>query len=149
MLDAPSLRVWLLKRSEFLLHVLTARSSATILANFNNPVAGLEARLDSWPGTLESCEKRCSTAVPEAHPDEFDFGVALLGEVKEVFIFANDDAILKFGVAANDAVRGVAQARLKYVLAIESAIAQVFGESDRQLVINDKFHDVGSTAWSV
>jgi hypothetical protein len=35
------------------------------------------------------------------------------------------------------------------VLAIESAIAQVFGECDRQLVIDDKFHDVGSTTWSV
>jgi len=62
---------------------------------------------------------------------------------------SNDKAILKFGVAANDAVCGVAQALLNHVLAIESAIAQVFRESDRQLVINDKFHDVGSTAWSV
>ncbi len=73
----------------------------------------------------------------------------LLGEVKEVFIFAADDAIVKCGVAANGAICGVTQARLKDVLAIESASAQVNGESDRQLVINDKFHDVGSTTWSV
>jgi hypothetical protein len=75
--------------------------------------------------------------------------VALLGEIKEIFIFANDDAVLKFGVAANGVIGGVTQARLKDMLAIESAIAQVFGESDRQLVINDKFYDVGSTTRSV
>jgi hypothetical protein len=147
--ECPTFSGCFLKRWEFLLRVVTARSSAMILADFNNPVAGLEAGLDFWPRTLESCEERCSTTVAEPNPDEFDFGVALLGEVEEVFVFANDDASLKFGVAANGAIRGVAQARLKYVLAVESAVAQMFGESDRQLVIDDKFHDVGSTTWSV
>ncbi|HZV87828.1 MAG TPA: hypothetical protein VFF95_09790 [Candidatus Binatus sp.] len=122
---------------------------AATLADFNNAVASLEAGLDSWPRTLERCDERCSTTVAEADPDEFDFGVTLLGEVKEVFVFANDDPSLKFGVAANGAIRGVAQACLKDVLAIESAVAQMFGKSDRQLVIDDKFHDVGSTTWSV
>jgi hypothetical protein len=75
--------------------------------------------------------------------------VALLGKVKEVFIFANDDAVLKLGVAANGTVCSITQTGLKDVLAIDSAIPEVFCESDRQLVIDDKFHDVGSTAWSV
>jgi hypothetical protein len=75
--------------------------------------------------------------------------MALFGEVKEVFIFADDDAVLKFGVAANGDVRGVTQACIEDVLAIESAIAEVISEGDRQLIINDKFHDVGRTTWSV
>jgi hypothetical protein len=36
--------------------------------------------------------------------------VPLLGEVKEVFIFANDDAVLKFGVPASGVIGGVTQA---------------------------------------
>jgi len=73
----------------------------------------------------------------------------LLGEVKEVLIFADDDAVLKFCVAANGGICGITQARLKDALTIESAIAQVIGEGDRRLVINDKSHDVGRTTWSV
>jgi len=38
-------------------------------------------------------------AVGEAEPDDLDFRAALLGEVKEIFILADNDAILKFGVA--------------------------------------------------
>jgi hypothetical protein len=51
--------------------------------------------------------------------------VALLGEVNEIFIFADDDAVLKFGVAANGDVCGVTRTRLEDVLAIESAIAEL------------------------
>jgi len=57
--------------------------------------------------------------------------VALLGEVKEIFILANNDALLKFGVAPNVAVNGVAQARFQDVLTIESAIAKISSEGER------------------
>ncbi len=59
------------------------------------------------------------------------------------------DAFLKFRVAANVAVRGVTQAGRQDVLAIETAFAQVLREGGGWLVINDEFHDAGSTAWSV
>ena len=124
-------------------------ASISFLTDFNDSVASVQAGFDPLPRALESVAECRSTTVAEADPDDFDFGMALLGEVKEVFIFAYDDAVLKFGVAANGGVCGVTQARLKDVLAVESAIAQVFGECDRQLVIDDKFHDVGSTTWSV
>jgi hypothetical protein len=50
-------RVWFLKGWEFFLRSLTFRSAAAILADFNNPVASLEAGLDPWPRTLESREE--------------------------------------------------------------------------------------------
>jgi hypothetical protein len=60
--------------------------AASLLTDFNDSVASVQAGLDSWPRTLESCEERCSTTIAEANPDEFDFGVALLGEIKEIFV---------------------------------------------------------------
>jgi hypothetical protein len=42
-----------------------------------------------------------------------------------------NDASLKFGVPANLAVEGVAQAGLQDVLAIETALAKVLGEGGR------------------
>jgi hypothetical protein len=35
------------------------------------------------------------------------------------------------------------------VLAIESAFAQVLGEGRGKLIIDEEFHDAGSTTWSV
>jgi hypothetical protein len=60
-----------------------------------------------------------------------DSRLALFGEVKKIFIFADNDASLKFGVPANLAVEGVAQAGLQDVLAIETALAKVLGEGGR------------------
>jgi len=53
-----------------------------------------------------------------------------IGEIKKIFILADNDAALKFGVPANLTVEGITQARLQDVLAIEAALAQVFGEGD-------------------
>jgi hypothetical protein len=60
-----------------------------------------------------------------------DSRLALFGEVKKIFILADNDASLKFGVPANLAVEGVAQASLQDVLAVETALAKIWGEASR------------------
>ncbi len=40
-------------------------------------------------------------------PNDSDLRLELLGKIKKVFILADNDALLKFGVAANVAVEGV------------------------------------------
>ena len=82
-------------------------------------------------------------------PNDSDLRLELLGKIKKVFILADNDALLKFGVAANVAVEGVPQAGLQHVLAIESAFAQVLGEGRGKLIVDEEFHDAGSTTWSV
>jgi hypothetical protein len=52
----------------------------------------------------------------------------LFGEIKKVFVLADNDTLVEFGVPANIAVEGVHQADVQHVLAIESAFAQVLGE---------------------
>ncbi len=61
-------------------------------------------------------------------PNDSDLRLALLGEIKKVFIFTDNDALLEFGVPANIAVESVHQADLQHVLAIEPAVTQVLRE---------------------
>jgi hypothetical protein len=70
-------------------------ASISFLTDFNDSVASVQAGFDPLPRALESVAECRSTTVAEADPDDFDFGMALLGEVKEVFIFAYDDAVLE------------------------------------------------------
>jgi hypothetical protein len=84
-----------------------------------------------------------------ANPNDFDFRLALFGEIEKVFVLADNDALFKFSMPANLAVEGVAQASLQDVLAIESAFAQVLGEGRGKLIIEEEFHDAGSTTWSL
>jgi hypothetical protein len=79
-----------------------------------------------------------STAVAKAHPNNFDFRRTLF------FILADNDATLKFGVAADLAVASVAQSGFQDMLGVESTIAQILRQLDGQLVMNDEFHDAGS-----
>jgi hypothetical protein len=58
-------------------------------------------------------------------------GVALLGEIEEILVLADNDPILTFGVAAYVAVGSISQASFKDMLAIEAAVTQVFGERYR------------------
>jgi hypothetical protein len=82
-------------------------SSVVFLADFNHAITRPKARFDPQPGTGEGCEERRSSAVAEANPDDLDFRVALLGEVKEIFILADHDALLELGVATDVFIGGV------------------------------------------
>src|SRR5579859_714448 len=77
-------------------------------ADFDDAVASVEAGFDPWPGCAERRQEHGSSAVPKAHPDDFDFRVALLGEVNKTFVLADDDPPLSLSVAADVAVAGVA-----------------------------------------
>ncbi len=63
-----------------------------------------------------------------SEPNDSDPRLTLLGEIKKLFIFADNDALLKFGISANLAVEGVPQSSLQHMLAIVSAFAQVLGK---------------------
>ena len=71
------------------------------------------------------------------------------GEIQEVLILADDNAFFTFGVPANLAIGSVAQLQIEDMLAIESPAANPLGKSTGKLVIDDEFHGVRRTTWSV
>ena len=51
-------------------------------------------------------------------------------DVEEIFVLADDDAFVQFGMPANVTVACVAQTSFQNVLAIESSPSQILGERD-------------------
>jgi hypothetical protein len=117
-------------------HTLILVFQFRFLTNLNNSVTRLQAGFDPWPRTLKGCQERRGSTVAQADPDEFDFRLGLFCEVNEIFILADNNVPLNFGVSANVAVQRGTQAGLQDVLAIETALAQIFRYRRGQLIIN-------------
>ncbi len=90
-------------------------------------------------------KQRCCPAITKLDPKEPDFDFGLAGEIKEVFVLANNDPLLSLGIAANLNVQGLGQADIKNMLAIKTSLSQILGQGRWQLVINQEFHEVRST----
>jgi hypothetical protein len=83
------------------------------------------------------------------YPNELSPGSGSFGEVNKVLILADNNAFFRVRVPADVGVKRVTQASLENVLAIETAVPQVLREGGGELVIDEEFHDAGSTTWSV
>jgi hypothetical protein len=63
------------------------------LANFHDPLAGLQARAHAGPSPFDGGQQSGVAAVAQADPDQLDGAVGLRRLVKEVIVFADQDEL--------------------------------------------------------
>jgi hypothetical protein len=114
-------------------------------AKFENPIAGFQAGLKGRPELLESGDQRGSSAITEADPNNFDFGVSAGGKMKKILVLADNHAVLSFGVPADLCIRSFRQADVENVLTIQATCLEILGKREGRLVIDKKIHEVWRT----
>lgn len=109
-------------------HQYHATDAYPLSADFDDRVARLQAGFNPGPKALKGCEERLGAAVAQTNPDELRLGPGRIGKVEEIFVLADDDALVLAGVLPDASVRGVGQIHVEDVLALDAARSQKAGE---------------------
>ena len=70
-------------------------------------------------------------------------------EIKKILILADDNAVMTLCIAANFSIQRMGQTDIEDMLTIKAALLQILRKGRWQLIINQEFHEVRSTTWSV
>ena len=92
---------------------------------FDDSLPGIEAGFKCGPKPIEGGEQCGGSAVAQADPSNFEFRLWALSEVQKILIFADDDAIMVLGMAADFRVRSLGQPDIEHVLAIQAAFLKM------------------------
>jgi hypothetical protein len=111
------------------------------LADLNDTLARLQRRFQCRPNLLEGSEQSCGTAIAEPNPDELKLPPRSTSEVEEVFILADDNALVGGGVLAELGVGGLGKPDFENVFAIHIFLPEIDGQGGGQLVIDQKLHE--------
>jgi hypothetical protein len=101
--------------------ITAAEFGVNISPNLNHPMAFLQRGDEGRQGALEGGEADLLAAVAEAHPHERAGGFGPIGQMEEVFIFADERTALGSGVVPDVWVVGLVHLQVEDVLGIMSA----------------------------
>jgi hypothetical protein len=94
--------------------------SLLFLAKLNDSITGFQSRFDPRPQMLNGREKHFGAAVPESNPDEPRFGREGVGQIKEIFILADNNAIVPTGVLPDCGIGGATQVEVENMLTFDA-----------------------------
>ena len=89
--------------------------------HFNHAMAIFQRSDEGGQGALEGGEEDLLAAVAEAHPHERAGGSGPVGQVEEVFVFADERAALGGGMVPDVRVVGLVHLQVEDVLGVMSA----------------------------
>ncbi|HJX84300.1 MAG TPA: hypothetical protein VJ723_08155 [Candidatus Angelobacter sp.] len=101
------------------------------LADFYDSVARFYARFDHRPERFKGFEQGFSPAIAQSNPEEPYACFRLTGQVKEIFVLADDNAFLGFSVPADLNIRRFSQPDIENVLTIGAAMPEILRKSRR------------------
>lgn len=109
-------------------------------ADFDYPFSGLKRRLDARPEAFEHGEQDLRATVSQTDPNQTRFCRLCLRPVQEVFVLADNNAVLIAGVKPDSAVGRSGEPNVHHVEAVQSTRGKPTRKRSGQLIVNEKFH---------
>ena len=119
------------------------------LADLHDALAAIDGGDDLVMKPIEGFEKGTVAAIAQADPDQVAGIAGPRDQKDEVFILAYDHAPLGEGVIPDGQIVGFVKSGIGDMHAIMAPVAQVRGKRLGQLIVDQQFHVLLRTMWSV